>query len=206
MTDFWSFSASKAVCLECVVDPEHEYSYIGSYSSWLDNADQQSICPLTQHVIEKGDEVVRLMDLKLYTLSAVSNKSNQVRLYPALPDADDECALAHHIRGKLQNINWISDILRTKEIISKPDKTKRKKEIGDIVITMDKNKPRPVTRRVRNAFKRMQLKKLIQSFLILCVILSICYCAFKYIVFDYSSEKVGSDENLAFLLQNLEKI
>lgn len=114
--------------------------------------------------------------------------------------------------------------------VSKIEKNKRKNDDGgDIVITMDKTKQKPVTRRVKSAIKKMyhtplflshyitysicffrllfrQLKKLVQSFCLLCVILGFCYWLFKWIVFDYSSEKVGSDENLAYLLQNLEKI
>jgi hypothetical protein len=52
-----------------------------------------------------------------------------------------------------------------------------------------------------------QLRKLAQVFLVLCFMLATCYWLFKYIVFDYLySESVGSDENLQFLLQNMEKI
>jgi len=203
VTDHWSYAASKAVCVDCVVDQEHEYSFIGSYLGWLDQPYHELICPLSNLKLSNETEVIRLMDYQLYSLSAVCDQKYETKLYSVLPKLDDNSGLANQIRSKLQivNVNWLNCILETKGKI----KSEKKKTSGDVVILMAKEN-KPVTRRVRSAIKKIQLRKLIQVFIILCILLSICYWIFKAIVYNYSTEKVGSDENLAFLLQNIEKI
>jgi len=116
-TDLWCYKTVKPVCLDCIVDIEHQLSCVAPYVDWLNNPHEQEsiICPLTNTPIVDASNSIRFTNLQVFHLDAIFTYCSQFSSntavagftipgteIPILPPINDQSKLAQQIREKLK--------------------------------------------------------------------------------------------------------
>lgn len=129
-TDLWCRRTVKPVCLDCIVDSDHQLSTIIQYVDWLNNPIEQEpiICPLTKTPIVDPLNSIRFTNLQIFHLDAIIEYCSQFPLNTAaagfvipgseiqmLPASNDQSALANQIREKLKKSPIMARIIESQK-------------------------------------------------------------------------------------------
>jgi hypothetical protein len=129
-TDLWCYKTVKPVCLDCIVDSEHQLTCVAPYVDWLNNPHEQDpICPLTQTKINDASNSIRFMNLQVFHLDAILNHCAQFPSntavagftipgteIPMLPQISDQTKLANNIREKLKKSPVMLRIIESQQL------------------------------------------------------------------------------------------
>eukprot|EP01126_Amoeba_proteus_P060808 TRINITY_DN808_c0_g1_i5.p1 TRINITY_DN808_c0_g1~~TRINITY_DN808_c0_g1_i5.p1 ORF type:complete len:613 (-),score=136.49 TRINITY_DN808_c0_g1_i5:127-1752(-) len=111
---------------------EHKLSLVLNYADWLQSplGNIQPVCPLSSKILTEEDEVIRFMNLQIFSMRAIDEYgktfpsdtalagfvipgTNQ----PMVPPLDDNSSLAQQIKSKLSTFSWISHLLQSQKLL-----------------------------------------------------------------------------------------
>eukprot|EP01127_Copromyxa_protea_P012010 TRINITY_DN3086_c0_g1_i1.p1 TRINITY_DN3086_c0_g1~~TRINITY_DN3086_c0_g1_i1.p1 ORF type:complete len:312 (-),score=59.07 TRINITY_DN3086_c0_g1_i1:39-974(-) len=133
-TELWSTKSESPVCLDCICNEEHSLSTVKKYADWLENPTEETpVCPLSGQVLTSSTEVIRFLNLELYSLAAIDEYGRNLppntalagytipgTNTPMVPPSDDHSKLAEQIRDKLKRFSWISSLIEAQSQSNSP--------------------------------------------------------------------------------------
>jgi len=128
-TELWCYKTTKPVCLDCIVDIDHQLSLVAPYIDWLNNpVDHDLVCPLSQEPLVDISNSIRFINLQVFSLSAVNDYLSKLPPntaaagftipgtdIPMLPAVTDQSKLAQQIREKLKDSPNISKVIESQK-------------------------------------------------------------------------------------------